>query len=59
MAQHLGVEVVCLKGRVVDMVLWALEKEEDVMVDQFLAASEAVEYCDVGAVGDVDQLFLG
>ena len=55
-AEDLGVEIVCLEGRVMDVVLGALEEEEDVVVDELLAAVEAVEDGDILAVGGVDEL---
>lgn len=43
MSQHLGVEVVDFKGRVMDMELWALEEEETVVVYEFLALCQSIE----------------
>lgn len=42
-AQDLGVKVVRLKGRVVDVALGALEEEEAVVVDLFVAAVQPEE----------------
>lgn len=57
--QHLGVEVVRLEGRVVDVELGALEEEEGVVVDALRAAVDAEEGGDVAALGVVDELGFG
>lgn len=54
--QHLGIEVVSLKGRVVDVHLGALEEEEAVVVDQLVAAVQSEENGLVDALVVVDEL---
>jgi len=55
-AEHLGVKVVGLERRVVDVHLGALEEEEAVVVDQLVAAVEAEEDGDVDVFVVVDKL---
>ena len=58
-AQHLGVKVVRLERRVVDVHLGALEEEEAVVVDQVVAAVQAEEDGDVDLFVVVDELMRG
>jgi hypothetical protein len=55
-AEDLGVEVVGLEGRVMDVEFRALEEEEAVVVHALLAAVQPVEYRDVLVVGVVGKL---
>lgn len=55
-AKELGVEVVRLKRRVVDVTLGALEHEEAVVVHEFLATVKMHECGDVRTIGVVDEL---
>lgn len=55
-AQNLGVKVVCFVGRVVDVRLGALEKEETVMVYQLGATVEVEEGGNVFSTLVVNQL---
>ena len=54
--EHLGVKVVCLERRVVDVHLGPLEEEEAVVVDQVVAAVQPEEDGYVDVVVVVDQL---
>lgn len=54
--QDLGVKIVRLKGRVVDVELWALEKKEGVMVDLLVSAVETEEDGYIFAFVVVDEL---
>ena len=56
MAQHLDIEIMHLKGRVVDVTHGTFEEEKAVVVDLFLAQVEAEERGDVGAGVVVDEL---
>ena len=56
MSQHLRVEIMRLEAGVMHMILWPLEEEEAVVVDELLAAAEAVEDGDILSVGGVDEL---
>lgn len=58
-AQDLGVKVVGLKGRVVHVALGALEEEEAVVVDLFVAAVQPEEDGDVLAAVVVVELWGG
>lgn len=54
--EDLGVKVVCLKGRVMNMALWTLEEEEGVVVDLLATAVEAEEDCFIFAASIVNEL---
>lgn len=56
-AEDLGVKVVRLKGRVVDVHLGPLEEEEAVVIHQLVAPIQAEEDRDVDAGVVMDQLF--
>ena len=56
MTQNLGVEIMRLKARVVDVALGAFEEEETVVIDELGAAVEAAEGVEVSAGGIVNQL---
>ncbi len=55
-AQHLGVEIVRLEGRMMHVVLGALEEEEAVMIYKLIASVQAEEGCDVYIVIVVHEL---
>lgn len=59
MAQHLRIEIMRLKRRVMYVKLRALEKEEAVVVDRLVAAIKADKCVNVPAFGVVDQLKVG
>ena len=55
-SQNLCIKVMRFKGWMMDMRLWALEKEEAVMVDKLLSASQTIEDNDIFSVRAVSQL---
>lgn len=55
-AKELGVEVVRLKRRMVDVTLGALEHEEAMVIHELLAAVKMHECGDVRTIGVVDEL---
>lgn len=57
--EDLGVEVVRLKGRVVDVTFRALEEEESVVVDPLIASVEAEEDCCVFTCVVMNELIRG
>jgi hypothetical protein len=56
-SQNLGIKVMDLERRMVDMKSWALEKEERVMVNELVATNEVHECGYVYSVIVVDYLF--
>lgn len=58
-SQDLSVKVMRLKGGVMNMGLWSLEKEKAVMIHQVISAIEAIESNHVVSFWVVSQLELG
>jgi len=56
MTQHLRIEVVRFKARMMDMTFGALEEEETMMIDELLAAIQSAEGVEFTAGGIMDQL---
>lgn len=54
--KDLGVKVMRLEGRVVDVALWALEEEEAVVVNPLIASIKPEEDCHVFACSVMNKL---
>ena len=57
--QNLSIKVVCLKGRVMNMHLWAFEEKEAVVVDLDVATVQSEEDGDILAGIVMDELPRG
>lgn len=56
-SKKLGVKVVCLIGRMMDVRFGTLKEEKAVVIHQFLPTVEMEERGDVVVVGVVDKLY--
>lgn len=56
-SKQLGVKVVCLIGRMMDVRFGTLKEEKAVVIHQFLSTVEMEERGDVVVVGVVDKLY--
>ncbi len=58
MTEDLGVKIVCLERRVVNVHLGALEEKEAMVVYKLVSSVQSEEYGDVDAIRIVDQLAM-